>query len=248
MQLKELEHYTCGLLEVSRFRDYSPNGLQVEGRAEVKRIVSGVSANLALLEQAIASGADAILVHHGYFWKNEDARIVGVKRARIKLLLQHDVSLLGFHLPLDAHPELGNNAQLGRRLGFLLAGFGGEQNLIAHGSLSLPLALAELGGHIERALGRSPLIIGEPEREIRRIAWCTGGAQGYFEEAASWGVDAFLTGEASEQNTHFARESGVAFIAAGHHATERFGIQALGAHLASQFDLAHQFIEIANPI
>lgn len=248
MQLKELEHYTCGLLELSRFRDYSPNGLQVEGRAEVRRIVTGVSANLALLEQAIANGADAILVHHGYFWKSEDARIVGVKRARIKMLLAHDVSLFGFHLPLDAHPELGNNAQLGRRLGFDLAEFGGEQNIIARGTLAQAMTLSALGADIQQRLGRAPLVLGDPEREIKTIAWCTGGAQGYFEEAAAWGVDAYLTGEVSEQNTHFARESGVAFIAAGHHATEKFGIQALGEHLAAKFGLSHQFIEIPNPV
>lgn len=248
MQLKELEHYTCGLLELSRFRDYSPNGLQIEGRPEVHRIVTGVSANLALLEQAIASGADAILVHHGYFWKNEDARIVGVKRARIKLLLAHDVSLFSFHLPLDAHPALGNNAQLGLRLGFELSAFGGEQNIIARGRLKHATRLGALGADIQQCLGRSPLVIGDPAREIHTIAWCTGGAQGYFEEAASWGVDAYLTGEASEHNTHFAQESGVAFIAAGHHATEKFGIQALGEHLAEKFGLGHQFIEIPNPV
>ena len=248
MQLKELEHYTCALLDLPRFRDYCPNGLQVEGRAEVGRIVCGVSANLALLEAALDCGADAILVHHGFFWKNEDARLVGVKRARIKTLLAHDVSLFGFHLPLDAHPELGNNAQLGKHLGFQVSGFGGEQDLIARGELAQPRSLRVLGEEITQRLARPPLLIGDLDREIYRIAWCSGAAQGYFETAAAWGVDAFLTGEVSEQNVHFARESGVAFIAAGHHATERFGIQALGAHLAEKFSLAYQFIEISNPV
>jgi dinuclear metal center YbgI/SA1388 family protein len=248
MRLRELEHYTCALLDIARYRDYSPNGLQIEGRSEVNKIVTGVTASLALIEQAIARGADAILVHHGYFWKNEDARIVGVKHARIKSLLQHDISLLGFHLPLDAHPELGNNAQLGQRLGFEIEAWSGEQNLIACGRVSEPVTLAALSTRVTECLGRAPLAVGDMGRQIQRIAWCSGGAQGYFEAAAALGVDAYLTGEASEQNVHFARESGVAFIAAGHHATERYGIQALGEHLAEKFGLAHEFIEISNPV
>jgi dinuclear metal center YbgI/SA1388 family protein len=248
MLRNELEHYTCALLDTARFRDYSPNGLQVQGRDEVRKIVTGVSASLALIEQAIARGADAILVHHGYFWKNEDARIVGVKHARIKRLLAHELSLFGFHLPLDAHPTLGNNAQLGQRLGFQLEGWGGEQNLIAHGVLPEALTLEALAARIGERLARPPLCIGVAERPIRRIAWCSGGAQGYFDAAAALGVDAYLTGEASEHNVHFARESGIAFIAAGHHATERYGIQALGEHLAAHFGLDHEFIEIPNPV
>jgi len=248
MQRTELEHYTCALLDTARFRDYSPNGLQVQGRDEVCKIVSGVTASLALIEQAIARGADAILVHHGYFWKSEDARIIGVKQARIKLLLAHDISLFGFHLPLDAHPTLGNNAQLGQRLGFQLEGWSGEQDLIAYGSLPEALSLEALSARIGERLERLPLAIGAKNRIIRRIAWCSGGAQGQFEAAAALGVDAYLTGEASEHNAHFARESGVAFIAAGHHATERYGIQALGEHLAVHCGLNHEFIEIPNPI
>lgn len=248
MRLKELEHYTCALLDTERFHDYCPNGLQIEGRPEVNKIVTGVTASLALIEQAIESGADAILVHHGYFWKNEDARIVGVKQARIKLLLEHNISLFGFHLPLDAHPELGNNAQLGKRLGFTLEAWAGEQNMIAHGSLIAPVTLAELEIRIAERLNRAPLVIGDSGRQIKRIAWCSGGAQGYFEAASSLEVDAYLTGEASEQNVHYANESGVAFIAAGHHATERYGVQALGEHLAAQFGLTHEYKEIPNPV
>lgn len=248
MQRTELEHYTCALLDTARFHDYSPNGLQIAGRDQVHKIVTGVSANLALLEHAIQRGADAILVHHGYFWKNEDARIVGVKHARIKTLLAHDISLFGFHLPLDAHPTLGNNAQLGQRLGFQLEGWTGEQNLIAYGSVPEALTLEALSARIGERLQRHPLVIGRSDALIRRIAWCSGGAQGFFESAAALGVDAYLTGEASEQNAHFARESGIAFIAAGHHATERYGIQALGEHLAAHFGLQHEFIEIPNPI
>lgn len=248
MQRIELEHYTCALLDTARFRDYSPNGLQIQGRAQVQKIVTGVSASLALIEQAIQRNADAILVHHGYFWKNEDARIVGVKQTRIKALLAHDISLFGFHLPLDAHPTLGNNVQLGQRLGFQLEGWSGEQNIIAYGVIPEGPTLAALGTRIGERLQRPPLLIGEYDRPLRRIAWCTGGAQGYFESAAALGVDAYLTGEASEQQVHFARESGIAFIAAGHHATERYGIQALGEHLAAHFGLNHEFIEIPNPV
>lgn len=248
MVLSELDHYTRTLLEAGRYRDYSPNGLQVEGRAEVQTIVTGVTASLALIEAAIAARADAILVHHGYFWKNEDPRILGVKRARIKLLLDHDISLFGFHLPLDAHRELGNNAQLGKKLGFNVTAWLGEQDLIAQGELQVPCSLAELQARIAAQLGREPLVVGDAAKPVRRIAWCSGGAQGYFETAAAQGVDAYLTGEASEHNVHFARESGVAFIAAGHHATERYGIQALGEHLAAAFGLTHRFIEISNPV
>lgn len=248
MRLTELEHYTHALLETERFQDYCPNGLQVQGRPEVKKIVTGVTASLALIEQAIAANADAILVHHGYFWKSEDARIVGVKHKRLKRLLEHDISLFGFHLPLDAHPGLGNNAQLGQRLEFVLEGWAGEQNLIAHGSLATPVTLMALEQRIQVRLERAPLVIGDPQRLIKRIAWCSGGAQGHFEQASTLGVDAYLTGEASEQNAHYAQESGVAFIAAGHHATERYGIQALGEHLAARFGLIHEYKEIPNPI
>ena len=248
MRLSDLDDYTRSLLDVARFRDYCPNGLQVEGRPEVRRIVTGVSANLAFLEAAIAAQADAVIVHHGFFWKNEPAPIVGVKRRRIRLLLQNEVSLFAFHLPLDAHPELGNNARLGQRLGFTVEQWVGEQGLIALGRVDEPASLAQLVGRIATALGRAPLVVGEAERVIRRIAWCSGGAQGWFETAAGYGVDAYLTGEASEYNVHFARESGVAFLAAGHHATERYGVQALGEHLAAQFGLEHRFIDVPNPV
>lgn len=248
MKISELIDYTGQLLQVERFRDYCPNGLQVEGRAEIGSIVSGVTASMALLEQAAEMGADLILVHHGYFWKGEDARITGIKRARLKLLLQNDINLAGYHLPLDAHPELGNNAQLARLLGFNIDGWFGEQSIAAYGRLPSPLSLAELGGAIETTLRRAPFVVGNEQSFIHRIGWCTGAAQDYLELAATLGVDAFLTGEVSERTVHLARESGVAFIAAGHHATERYGVQALGEHLAQRFGLRHHFIEINNPI
>jgi dinuclear metal center YbgI/SA1388 family protein len=248
MRREELDHYTQTLLDVPRFRDACPNGLQVEGRAEVRRIVTGVSASLALLEGAVAADADAVLVHHGYFWKNEPLPIVGVKKQRIRLLLANDINLFAFHLPLDAHPELGNNAELARRLHWVVESWVGEQGLIALGRPLQSTTLGALASEIAAVLRREPLVVGEPERPVARIAWCSGGAQGWFETAAAFGIDAYVTGEISEHNVHFARESGIGFIAAGHHATERYGIQALGAHLASKFGLEHRFIDIPNPV
>lgn len=248
MQLSELNNYIGRLLEISRFRDYCPNGVQVEGRSEIRRIATGVTASLRLLEAATAWGADAILVHHGYFWRNEDATIVGIKKRRIAHLLQHDVSLLAYHLPLDAHAELGNNAQLALRLGMLPQGHFGEQDIAWHGELRQPQTLGQFAAHITHALQRTPLVIGNGERQLHRIAWCSGGAQGYFEQAVALGVDAFITGEISEQNVHVAEETGIAFIAAGHHATERYGVQALGEHLAQQFEIEHRFFDMDNPV
>jgi len=248
MQLSELNDYIGRLLEISRFRDYCPNGVQVEGRTEIRRIATGVTASQRLLQAATAWGADAILVHHGYFWRNEDTTIAGIKKRRIAHLLQHDVSLLAYHLPLDAHAELGNNAQLALRLGMLPQGRFGEQDIAWHGELRQQQTLGQFATHISDALQRTPLIIGNSERPLRRIAWCSGGAQGYFEQAVALGVDAFLTGEISEQNVHVAEETGIAFIAAGHHATERYGVQALGEHLAQQFSIEHRFFDMDNPV
>lgn len=248
MQLSELSDYIGSLLEISRFRDYSPNGVQVEGRAEIKRIATGVTASQRLLEAATAWGADAILVHHGYFWRNEEQSVTGIKKRRIAHLLQHDVSLLAYHLPLDAHPELGNNAQLAQRLGLQVQGHFGDQDIGWHGMMRQPQSVNQFAVHITQALQRTPLVIGDSDRLLHRIAWCSGGAQSYFEQAVTLGVDAFLTGEISEQNVHIAEETGVAFIAAGHHATERYGVQALGENLAQQFNIEHRFFDIDNPV
>jgi dinuclear metal center YbgI/SA1388 family protein len=248
MQLSELNDYIGRLLEVSRFRDYCPNGLQVEGRAEIKRIATGVTASQRLLEAATAWGADAILVHHGYFWRNEDATVTGIKKRRVAHLLRHDINLLAYHLPLDAHAELGNNAQLAQLLGLLPRGRFGEQEIAWHGELQQPQGLSQFAENIAQALQRTPQVIGDGEKKINRIAWCSGAAQSYFEQAVALGVDAFLTGEISEQNVHVAQETGVAFIAAGHHATERYGVKALGEHLLQQFGLEHRFFDMDNPV
>lgn len=237
------------VMSPDRFQDYCPNGLQVEGRAIIRLLVSGVTASQALLEAAHAAGADAILVHHGYFWKNEAPAILGMKRRRLQLLLSHDINLLAYHLPLDAHPELGNNAQLARRLGLTVTG--GLQpvaNPIGNvGELVTPLAAEAFAHHVGECLGREPQLIVAGAHPIKTIGWCTGGAQSYIEQAAALGVDAFLSGEISEPTVHIARELGVHYIAAGHHATERYGVQALGNYLATRLGIVHQFVDIDNP-
>lgn len=248
VHVQELAHYTQQLLQIERFKDYCPNGLQVEGKSEVRKIVSGVTANMALLEAAHKAKADLILVHHGYFWKNEDARVIGIKRHRLAYLLKYDLNLMAYHLPLDAHIDLGNNAQLGRVLGIAPIGFAGETGILAYGQLSQAMPLQHFAAHVEVALQRKPLVLGNALKTVQTVAWCTGAAQGYMEEAIALGVDVFISGEVSEQTTHLAQESGVAYIAAGHHATERYGVQALGAHLAEKFNIQHEFIDVKNPV
>ncbi len=244
----ELENYLDQLLDVARLQDYCPNGLQVEGRDRIEKIITGVTASLELLKAAITLEADAIIVHHGYFWRGENACITGMKHRRIALLMQHRINLFAYHLPLDIHPELGNNVQLAKRLGFIENARFGEQNIVVRGELKEAMPLRALGNKISQALERKPQIIGNPDHTIKRLAWCTGAAQGYFEAAIAQHVDAYITGEISEQTVHAARESGVAFIAAGHHATERYGVQALGEHLADKFDIRHHFVDIDNPV
>ena len=248
MRLYELRDYIGCELQVARFRDYCPNGVQVEGRSEVRRLATAVTASYAVLQAATAWGADALLVHHGYFWRNEDAAITGIKKRRIAHLLQHDMSLLAYHLPLDVHPEYGNNAQLAHRLGLQEEGRFGEQDVACHGRLAQPQALGDFAAQVQAMLGREPQVIGDRQATVSRLAWCTGAAQGYFEQAVALGVGAFLTGEISENNVHTAREYGVAFIAAGHHATERYGVQAFGLHLARQFGLEHCFFDEEVPV
>lgn len=250
----ELLHAFDLLLAPDRFKDYGPNGLQVEGRTQIRKIVSGVTASRALIEAAIHAEADAIFVHHGLFWRGQDGRVTGWMRQRLGLLLGDDVNLFAYHLPLDAHPELGNNAQLGLQLGLVAdpgsAGRFGEQEL---GFIGAPVDgpgfvdAAALASHVEKVLRRPVVRVGEPSRAIRRIAWCTGGAQGYFEAAIAAGADAFITGEISEPQAHYAREMGVAFLACGHHATERYGAPAVAGHVAAALGLTHEFIDIDNP-
>ncbi|ALV05782.1 Nif3-like dinuclear metal center hexameric protein [Roseateles depolymerans] len=244
----ELERLLTATLEPSRFKDYGPNGLQVEGRAQIGHLVCGVTASLALIDAAIEARADAVLVHHGLFWRGQDGRVVGWMKQRLSRLLAHDINLFAYHLPLDAHPELGNNAQLALHLGWSADGRFGEQDLGAIGDLPAALGdLPSLTHHLEQRLGRATVQAMGDGRPLRRVAWCTGGAQGYFEAAIAAGADVFITGEISEPQAHYAAETGVAFIAAGHHATERYGVQALGRQVAQTLGLGYQFIDIPNP-
>ncbi len=237
------------LLQPERFKDYGPNGLQVEGKQNIAKIVSGVTASLALIEAAIAAHADAIFVHHGLFWRGQSGAVTGWMKQRLALLLKHDINVYAYHLPLDAHPELGNNAQLGQQLGLSATSRFGEQNLgfmggRAEGSFESALELVK---HVEKVLKRPVSQVIPVQDAIKNIAWCTGGAQGYFEAAIAGGADVFITGEISEPQAHYAREMGVAFIACGHHASERYGAPAVAAHVAAQLDLQHEFIDIDNP-
>ena len=238
------------LLQPERFRDYGPNGLQVEGCEHVQKIVSGVTASRALIEAAIESRADTIFVHHGLFWRGDDGRVTGWLKQRLALLLAHDINLYAYHLPLDAHPQWGNNAQLGLKLGLVSHSRFGEQDIGFFGERAQDgnFETAEvLAAHIENALGRAVTLVNTSQRTIKKIAWCSGGAQSYFEAAIDAGAEAFITGEISEPQAHYARELGVAYLACGHHASERFGAPAVAAHVAAQLGLAHEFIDIDNP-
>ena len=248
MKRDELVGYLDQLLECGRFRDYCPNGLQVEGRPEIRCIVAGVTASQALLDEAVARGADAVLVHHGYFWRGEDGRVTGIRRRRLATLLAADLSQLAYHLPLDAHPEFGNNAQLARRAGWLPEGRFGEQDLGWVGRPAEPCSAGEMAARLRAAVAREPMLIGDAGRRVGRVAWCTGAAQGFFESAIALGADLFVSGEISEPTVHLARESGVPYLACGHHASERYGVQALGEHLQDAFGIECSFVEIENPV
>lgn len=246
--LKELVDYTNGLLDVASFTDYCPNGLQVEGRAAVRTLVTGVTASLALIEAAVAAGADVLLVHHGWFWKGESPCVTGMRRQRLKTLLEADISLLGYHLPLDAHAQFGNNTRLARVLGLETEGRFGDQQLAQYGRLPRPVDAPGFCELLESTLGRSPQHIAGSAPQIETVGWCSGAAQSWITAAAELGLDAFVSGEISEQTVHVAREAGIHYFAAGHHATERFGACALGEHLAQRFGLQHRFIDIPNPV
>lgn len=254
IRCQELEAWLNRELAIDQFKDYAPNGLQVEGHPRIQHIVTGVTASQDLIDQAIEKRADTLIVHHGWFWKNEPSVIRGFRRHRMASVLAHDLNLFGYHLPLDAHPKLGNNAQLARVLG-LEPDIDDQGQPLTFGPAGLmwsgrcqPRSLAALAQHIEQTLKRPPLVIGDRNRTVQHVAWCTGGAQGMMQEAIDRGVDAYITGEASEQNFHMANEAGMAFIAAGHHATERYGIQALGQAITKHFGIKTSFIDLDNPI
>jgi dinuclear metal center YbgI/SA1388 family protein len=246
----KLVNYLNQILEVSKFQDYCPNGLQVEGKPHIRKIVAGVTACQSLLDKAVELRADAVLVHHGYFWKNEASQVTGIKKQRLKTLLAHDINLLAYHLPLDAHQDFGNNVQLAKKLNLSIERPLSEKDRTMGflGRLTSPLSPQQFARQLHRALGRQPLHVEGQAPLIETIAWCTGAAQGFIVEACAQKADAYLSGEISESTVHFARETGIHYFAAGHHATERYGVQALGQHLAEHFGLDVEFIDIDNPV
>lgn len=251
MKRTKLVNQLTELLKPFQINDYCPNGLQVEGKAEIQKIVTGVTASQALIDTAVARGADAILVHHGYFWKGEDQCVTGMKKRRLQTLLANDINLLAYHLPLDVHPELGNNAQLGKLLGLEIERPlepWNKNSVAVKGKLTTPMTATDFAALVEERLGRKPLLNIAGEHLIHTIAWCTGGGQSFIDLAASQGIDAYLTGEASEQTIHSSNEQQIHFIAAGHHATERYGAKALGEYLAAQYNLDVEFVDIDNPV
>jgi dinuclear metal center YbgI/SA1388 family protein len=247
----ELALYLHGYLACDHFNDYAPNGVQVEGRSSINKICSAVTASEAVIQQAVEQHADALLVHHGYFWRGEEAVLTGMKRRRISKLLEHNLNLFAYHLPLDCHPDIGNNACLGKLLNFdaiKMHSVGKITNLLWQGILSKPLTAQEFAGQIFEKLKRTPLHVSGTDKPIQRVAWCSGGAQDYIEDANRLGVDAYFSGEISERTYYQAQELGIHYFACGHHATERYGIQALGQHLSERFKLEHQFIDSDNPV
>ncbi|MBC6414146.1 MAG: Nif3-like dinuclear metal center hexameric protein [Chromatiales bacterium] len=248
--LSDISAYTDRYLEVGHFKDYSPNGLQVESQRPIRLLISGVTASQALIDAAIAEDGDAILVHHGYFWRNEEPTISGMKARRLRTLLSSGVGLLAYHIPLDAHDVVGNNVQLAKHLGISLQGCFGDYNgvpLARYGTIA-PCDADKFADKIERVLSRPPQLIAGGRATIETVGLCTGAAQDCIEEAVRLGLDAYISGEISERTVHIAREEGIHYYAAGHHATERYGVQALGEHLAEHFDITHRYIEIDNPV
>jgi len=243
-----LEQWLNSTLSTAAFNDYCPNGLQVQGKPTISHIISGVTASQALIEVAAQREADALLVHHGWFWKGEDPRVLGTRKQRLAALLTHDINLLAFHLPLDAHPVLGNNAQLARVLGLVAEPTTTSNGLLWFGSMPGANTLGQIASRVEQRLNRPPLVIGAGELAVQRIAWCTGAAQNMLDQAIHGGAQVFITGEVSEPTVHLAREAGVGFISAGHHATERYGVQALGQAIAQEFGIRVDFVDLDNPV
>ncbi|WP_417596691.1 Nif3-like dinuclear metal center hexameric protein [Oceanospirillum sp.] len=251
LTLTDLVKHLDTLLEPQAYKDYCPNGLQVEGRGQILRVATAVTASQNILDQAVAAGADALLVHHGYFWKNESQTVTGMKYRRLSTLIKNDISLLAYHLPLDAHSELGNNVELARILDWEISDgleAGNPRSIGLVGWAKTDKTLDEISGRIHRELGREPLVIGDITKEIRKIGWCTGAAQGFIEGAAEAGCDLYISGEISENTVHAARELGIAYIAAGHHATERYGVLALGRWLQDKFGIEHIALDENNPV
>ena len=247
----ELANYLADYLACDQFSDYAPNGLQVEGRANINQICTAVTASEEIINKAAAMQADVLLVHHGYFWKGESPVICGMKRRRIGSLIAHDMNLFAYHLPLDCHPDVGNNACFAELLevdSVVAHTAGKTANLLWSGVLAHPQSAPEFSTYLTQKLKREPILVSGTDKPICRIAWCTGAAQDFIEDAYQVGVDAYISGEISERTYYQAQELGINYFACGHHATERYGIQALGHHLSARFNLRHQFIDSVNPI
>ncbi len=239
----QLASYLNDYLQTSRIQDYCPNGLQVEGRSVLRRIVTGVTASLRLIEHAVRVDADAIVVHHGLFWKGDPQTVSGFRRRRLSAVLANDLNVFAYHLPLDLHPQVGNNVQLGLQMGWTQTGVAGDKGLVCLGQVPVPMTVGQVLEHIERVLGRKPQWVGDSSLPVQQIAWCTGGAPSYVELAAQHGATVYVTGELSEPAAHVAMETGTVLIGAGHHATERGGPQALGLHVAEQFGVQVDFVD-----
>lgn len=250
-KLNDIITWCDNTLQTNQFKDYCPNGLQIEGKAEVNTLVSCTTASLHAIEAALDLKADALIVHHGYFWKGEPSALVGIKGKRIKQLMQADVSLIGYHLPLDAHTTLGNNKALADLLGITITGALDPQERMPIGNvgeLDSALTPAEFSKHIAQVLGQQPLHISSHKKLIKKVGFCTGGAQDFLYKAAALHCDAYISGEVSERTYHEALEYGIDYFAAGHHATERYGIQRLAQAVAEQFNLKHHYVELNNPV
>ena len=250
MNTNELEQYIQELLDIGRFQDYAPNGLQVEGRPEIQTIATAVSASLNVIEQAIEKGVDALLVHHGYFWKGESAQIRGIKKNRLSALIKSDMNLFAYHLPLDAYRPWGNNASIAQKLGANVTDvlpWNRQENLLWIGELPDAQSPSKFLEQLKALYGPQAVHVDVGRHSIKRIAWCSGGAQDVMEEALVYPIDAFITGEFSERTYYLAKESNVHFYAIGHYASEKDGIFHLGQHLSHQFGLQHIFIDEPNP-
>ncbi|WMY97637.1 MAG: Nif3-like dinuclear metal center hexameric protein [Arsenophonus sp.] len=242
----KLEKIINTYLGIDKYHDSVPNGLQVEGCEEIKKIVTGVTASQSLLNTAVCLKAHAIIVHHGYFWKNESNLIKNIKRKRLKTLLSNNINLYAYHIPLDAHPVIGNNVQLGNIIGVNIDDY--ITPLLPVGRFSIPISSSELMTRLKNRLDRQPLYYGDfISKKISTVAWCSGKGQKFIETVAKLGIDAFITGEVSEETFHISKEMKIHFYSAGHHATERYGIKALGEWIKKNYNLDVTFIDIPNP-
>lgn len=246
-----LERYLKDFLNCSDYTDYAPNGLQVAGTDSIHHLCTAVTASREVINKTAELGGQALLVHHGYFWRGEDPCIVGNKYQRIAGLFHNNINLFAYHLPLDCHRELGNNQGLAKALGITITdriSMGNNANLLWIGQLDQPVTVTAWTSIIHQALEREPLVVNAGNHSIQKLAWCTGSAQDFIEKAAEFEVDAYLSGEISERTFYQAKELGVHYFACGHHATERFGVKALGEHLSQKFGIQYTFIDTENPV